>query len=392
MAGITQKLVVSSGLIVLAAALAITWHGQPAGSAQNSTEAGAALSAEQAVLAVTAISPQIFAVTDKVSAQGNIMAWQEASIGTEADGLRLTEVKVNVGDTVSKGQLLATFASATLEAELQLSRADQAEAAALYSEALTDLTRIKQLKASGALSSQQIQRYSTAAESAKARLDAANARVKTQQLRLAQSKVTAPDQGVISARTATVGAVVPAGQELFRLIRAGRLEWRAEVSADDLSKLKPGQKAQIRLADGRTIEGSVRSLSPVVDTQSRNALVYVDLKTTGTARAGMFATGQFELGSAQVMTVPLSAVQLRDGFSYVLRISADSTVEQIKVSTGRRSGDRIEISSGLKLSDQLVSTGGAFLGDGDKVRVIPAQKSTEKNLALYPGADSGPMM
>lgn len=343
------------------------------------------------VLAVTATSPSMSMLTPKVSAHGNIMAWQEASIGTEADGLRLTEVKVNVGDQVNKGQLLAVFASATIQADLDLSRADKAEAEALSAEAQTDLKRTTELKASGALSSQQIQRYITAAQSAKARLEATKARLKTQELRLAQSRVLAPDHGIISARTATVGAVLPSGQELFRLIRGGRLEWRAEVSSDDLSKLKPGQRAQLTLADGSSIQGSVRTLSPIVDTQSRNALVYVDLTTTGTARSGMFARGQFELDATQVMTLPLSAVQLRDGFSYVLRIAANSKVIQTKVTTGRRAADRIEITGGVKLSDQVVATGGAFLGDGDLVRVIPKQNSAEKTAATYPGAYSGPM-
>ena len=116
----------------------------------------------------------------------------------------------------------------------------------------------------------------------------------------------------------------------------------------------------------------------------------------------MFASGQFELGSTEVMTLPLSAVQLRDGFSYVLLIGADSPaiqnkgiqskVIQTKVNTGRRTADRIEITSGLKLSDKVVATGGAFLGDGDVVRVIAEQNSAEKTAVTYPGADSGPMM
>ncbi len=214
------------------------------------------------VLTVTATHPQMSMVTSTISAHGNIVAWQEASIGAEADGLRLTEVKVNVGDQVNKGQVLAVFSSATLQAELDLSRADKAEAEALYVEAQADLKRTTELKSNGALSSQQIQRYITAAQSAKARLEAAKARFKTQELRLAQSLVLAPDHGIISARTATVGAVLPSGQELFRLIRGGRLEWRAEVSSDDLSKLKPGQKALITLADGSSIQGTLRMLSP----------------------------------------------------------------------------------------------------------------------------------
>ena len=385
MTGKKLKLAASLGLVAFGAALALTL-----GQSESSPSAIQQMPAK-AVLAVTAAQPQMSMVNTKVSAHGNIIAWQEASIGTEADGLRLTQVKVNVGDQVTKGQVLAVFASATLQAELDLSRADKAEAEALYAEAQVDLTRVKELKSSGALSSQQIQRYITAAQSAKARLAAATAKVKTQELRLAQSKVLAPDQGIISARTATVGAVLPAGQELFRLIRGGRLEWRAEVSSDDLAKLKPGQKAELSLADGSSVKGLLRIVSPTVDTQSRNALVYVDLTTSGTARAGMFARGLFELGTTKAMTLPLSAVQLRDGFSYVLLIGPDSKVIQTKVKTGRRTADLIEISEGLTLTDQVVATGGAFLGNGDLISVVHKQPLPTKTAASFTAADSGPM-
>lgn len=330
----------------------------------------------KAVLTVTATSPRLELLPLRISAHGNIAAWQEASLGTEADGLRLTEVKVNVGDRVLKGQVLAVFAADTLQAELDLSRAERAEALALYSEARSDLKRTTELQRTGALSSQQIQRYITASQTALARLDAARAKEQNQKLRLAQTRVLAPDHGIISARTATVGAVLPAGQELFRLVSGGRLEWRAEVSSDVLTKLKPGQLANIRLADGSHIQGKLRMISPLVDTQSRNALVYVDLpeslfeNSSSSARPGSFAQGEFMLAASQVLTLPQSAVQLRDGFSYVLRIGADSKVIQTKVGTGRRNADRIEITAGLSIDEQVVTTGGAFLGDGDRVKLV----------------------
>ena len=188
---------------------------------------------------------------------------------------------------------------------------------------------------------------------------------------------------------------MPAGQELFRLIRGGRLEWRAEVSSEDLAKLQPGQTAQLTLADGSRIEGVLRMLSPLVDTQSRNALVYVDLAadaSNSSARSGMFASGHFELAATEVITLPQSAVQLRDGFSYVLRIGADSTVIQTKVKTGRRNSDRIEIARGLKLSDQVVATGGAFLGDGDLIKVVDSQPSSTYSLTGHAGGELSPML
>jgi RND family efflux transporter MFP subunit len=331
-------------------------------------------------LTVTVTQPQPASLPLKISANGNIAAWQEASVGTEANGLRLADVKVNVGDVVKRGQVLATFAPDTINAEVAQSRAAVAEAEANLAEAGANAQRARELQATGALSAQQINQYLTAERTAQARLEAQRATARTTQLRLAQTQVLAPDNGVISARSATVGAVLPAGQELFRLIRGGRLEWRAEVAAVDLAQLKPGLPVSITPAGGTVVKGTVRMVAPTVDPQTRNGLVYVDLAQPGSARAGMFARGDFEIGTAQGVTLPQSAVVLRDGFSYVLRVGPDSKVAQTKVTLGRRAGDRVEITAGLDPAAKVVAAGGGFLGDGDTVRVVegnaPAPQKT----------------
>ena len=84
----------------------------------------------------------------------------------------------------------------------------------------------------------------------------------------------------------------------------------------------------------------------------------------------MFARGEFEVGSGSGLTLPQSAVMLRDGFSYVLRVGADSKLAQVKVGVGRRVGDRIEITGGIDAAARVVASGGGFLGDGDTVRVV----------------------
>jgi len=116
----------------------------------------------------------------------------------------------------------------------------------------------------------------------------------------------------------------------------------------------------------------VRMVAPTVDPQTRNGLVYVDLPSPGNARAGMFARGDFEIGSGSGLTLPQSAVLLRDGFSYVLKVGPDSKITQVKVGVGRRVGDRIEITSGVDAAARVVAAGGGFLGDGDIVRVVDA--------------------
>src|SRR5690606_20273646 len=175
----------------------------------------------------------------------------------------------------------------------------------------------------------------------------------------------APDDGIISARAATVGAVVPAGEELFRLIRQGRIEWRAEVAAAELAKLKPGQEATVIPVGGEPIRGTLRMVGPMVDTQTRSGLVYVDLPSDDSVRVGMFARGEFEIADGTALVLPQSAVLLRDGFSYVLHVDADSRSTQTKIKTGRRIGDQVEILAGIDESAQVVAVGGGFLGDGD---------------------------
>ncbi|MBI3345413.1 MAG: efflux RND transporter periplasmic adaptor subunit [Gammaproteobacteria bacterium] len=332
----------------------------------------APVAAIKPALTVTTTQPQDTNLPVTISANGNIAAWQEASIGTETNGLRLDEVRVNVGDVVQRGQVLATFASDTMEADLAQVRAALAEAEAALAEAAANGQRARNLQTRDALSAQQINQYLTAERTAQARLEAQRAAIKVQQLRLQQTQVLAPDDGVISARSATVGAVLPSGQELFRMIRQSRLEWRAEVSSAELASLKPGMSVIVRPANVTPIKGIVRMVAPTVEVQTRNGLVYVDLPTPGAAKAGMFARGEFEVGSGQGLTLPQSAVLLRDGFSYVFRVGPDSKVAEVKVTVGRRVGDRIEIISGLDVLAHVVAAGGGFLADGDRVRVVEA--------------------
>ena len=332
----------------------------------------AASAPAKAALTVTVAQPQSAALALRISANGSIAAWQEASIGTEANGLRLADVKVNIGDVVKRGQVLATFAPDTMQADVAQVRAAVAEAEATLADASANAQRARTLQATGALSDAAINQYLTAENTAKARLDAQRALAGMQQLRLKQTQVLAPDNGVISARSATVGAVLPAGQELFRMIRQGRLEWRAEVAANDMASLKPGMPALVTAGNAPPLKGTVRMVAPTVDPQTRNGIVYVDLPSSGAARAGMFARGEFEIGSGTGLTLPQSAVLLRDGFSTVLRVGSDSKVSQIKVGVGRRVGDRIEITSGLQADARVVASGAGFLSDGDTVRVVDA--------------------
>ena len=352
---------------IRAAALAALALAAVSALAQDATKP-----APRAALTVTVVQPLRATLGSTISAGGNVAAWQEAIIGAEGNGLRLAEVRVNVGDAVRRGQPLALFAAELMQAELAQTQAAVAEAEALLAEAAGNATRARELAPSGAWSAQQVNQVLTAERTAQARLAAARAGLRVQQLRVAQTQVLASDDGLISARSATVGAVVPAGAEMFRLIRGGRLEWRAEVAASELAQLRSGQTVRVTPAGGAAVTGRVRTVAPTVDAATRNGLVYVDLPAGGPARAGMFARGEFELGATAALTLPQTAVVLRDGFSYVYKVAADGKVAQTKVGVGRRAGERIEITLGLDAAARVVASGGAFLADGDTVRVVDA--------------------
>ncbi len=363
----------NKNIAALIAALATTWM-----TACSDKPSPAATQPAKPALTVTVTTPQLIDWPQTLSASGNVAAWQEAVISPEISNYRITEVRANVGDVVEKGEVLARIASDAVDSELAESRATVAEAAATLAEARAINERAAQLRDKGFYSAQAGIQTQTAADTALARLNAAKARLASAELRRSKATVVAPDDGIISARDATVGSLTQPGQELFRLIRRGRLEWRAEVTAAELNRLEPGQPVRLEGPGGVSVKGGVRTVSPTVDPQTRNGVVYVDLQPEAAAllSAGMFTRGEFNLGWAAALTLPQSAVLLREGFAYVFRVDAggndQARVTLTKVVTGRHIGERIEV-SGLDPDAQVVASGAGFLADGDTVRIVAAQ-------------------
>lgn len=347
------------------------WHSVYAGAEAEKTAPKA-----KPALNVQVVQAQSGAWQRGLAANGNISAWQEIVISAEIGGQRLAQILVNVGDPVKKGQVLARFASESIAADLAQAQAALEEAQAALDEAQANAQRAASLSQSGALSAQQITQYQTAEKSAKARVNSAKARLASEQLRLRQTQVLALEDGVVSARTATLGAVAQQGQELFKMVRDNRLEWRAEVNGQELGQIKNGMRATLQLPDGKQLEGKVRSLSPTLDPASRNALVYVDLPAGTGARAGMYASGRIELGASTALSVPQTAVVIRDGYGYVFVPDKDARVKQVKVSLGRRLGDKIEVLQGIDGQTRLVAQGAGFLSDGDQVQIVSAPATT----------------
>jgi RND family efflux transporter MFP subunit len=338
----------------------------------------------KAALTVSTVLVKPVNLAQNFSANGGVYAWQEAGVGAEVQGLRVNDVRVDVGQSVQRGQVLATFAADGVLADIAVARAGVAEAQANANEAQANADRARSLQNTGALSNQQIQQMLTLEQSARARLDSAKAALDAQQVRLKHTQVVAPDSGTIVQRNVAVGAVAGAG-DLFRLIRQGRLEWRAEVTSSELARVQPGSEVLVTAPGGAVARARVRMIGPTVDAQTRAGLVYVDLLgmregeklALGAAfKPGMFAKGDFVFGNSSALTIPQQAVVVRDGFSYCFVVGADGRVAQRKISVGRRSsaqdGGVVEVLSGLEPGAQVVAGGAGFLNDGDLVKVVQA--------------------
>lgn len=259
--------------------------------------------------------------TDKwartLAANGSILPWQEAIISAQVQGLRIAEVKVSIGDQVKRGDVLLT---------------------------LDNFTRSND---SGA----------TTDESAE---------------RTAQGRIVAPDDGVISAANANVGSMLQPGAELFRLIRKGRLEWRADLTADELMLVRKGMSAEVTVGEGRVFRGVIRAISPSVSAQTRYGYALVTLPDNSGIIAGAYARGVFDIsgGKQTLQSLPQTAVMQRGSTTYVLVVDAENRVHERTVTVGQRVGDRIQIKQGLKAGEQVVESGGAFLTEGDVVSVV----------------------
>jgi RND family efflux transporter MFP subunit len=204
---------------------------------------------------------------------------------------------------------------------------------------------------------------------ATARVASAQAQLSTAEQRLKYATIVAPDYGVISARNVSVGQLAPAGSDLFKLIRQNRVEWRAEIPEAQISQLRVGMPVKVKRADGTFAESRIRAIAPSLDSNTRRGTAYADLKLENGIRPGMFVTGSIELGRQRARVLPLAAVSVRDGFSYVFVLGKDNKVQQRRVEVGRFFGDGVEILNGLQPAERIVAQGAGFLRDGDTVRV-----------------------
>lgn len=326
-------------------------------------------------MAVEAVRAEPVSVADKLSANGIITAKETAEVSGKLSGTTIEQVLVDVGDTVRAGQVLAVLDSDALQENTVQMQADLATAIATLDKTKADLARVEPLLKIDAVSRQEVDAYRTALRQAQAAIIASEARLKTAQTNLKNTRITAPVSGVISAKNAQVGAMV-SGTPLFSIIKNGQLEWQATLSPDKAARIQVGQVAVVGVGTAGTgIIGRVSHLSPTANAD-REVVVHVVLPIDSGLKSGMYQTGEFLLAQSTRLTIPISALMSSDGYDYILTlspISADTyKVSRTTVSTGERVDDKVVIAlpDGIAHDVMMVKQSGAFLSDGDVVKVV----------------------
>ncbi len=345
---------------------------------------------------VSEASPRNFSET--VFVTGSLIAREEILVLAEVEGLRIIEIRAEEGDRVEKGQILAKLETETLSSQLAqntalLNRADAAiaqarsqivEAEANVIEAEASLKRAKPLQSSGYLSESLFDQREALAKTARARLvasrdglaltEADKARIKAErrelEWRLMKTDIKAPETGIVSNRTARLGAIAAAvGEPLFRIIENGEIEFDAEIPEARIGTVKVGQETKIDVAGGNDVTGKVRLISPAIDPMTRLGRARIFIGDNPSLRIGSFAKGSIETASGSGLAVPAPAILYSASGPSVQRI-VDGRVQTVSVETGLVAGGYVEIRKGLSAGDIVVAKAGTFLRDGDAVRPV----------------------
>lgn len=389
------------GIAIAAGGMVLLSRFRPAAS-DSQAEAPASTAAAQSVTVAAVERTPVIQTLETTG--GSVAASDLLPILPQANGLQIQQVLVDEGDRVGANQVMAVLDHSVLQAQLNQAqaqvvsaqavvrqkRAAVGQAQATLAEARINQSRYGNLARQGAISRQEAESRDTAAVtgqeqvrlaqadvgSAEAEVQSRRAQVQQLQTQLAQTVVRAPAAGIVAERIARVGDVT-GPQKLFSVIRDGALELQVKLPATQLSEVSIG--APVRISSGTDkrirVQGKVREIAPLVDSQNRQATVEIALPASPLLRPGMFLQATIASGQTQGLTVPAGAV-LPGEPPVVYRLAADRAQAQ-PVEVGETIGGqgeaaaRVEIKQGLAPGDRVVVSGAGFLKDGDRVRVVP---------------------
>lgn len=357
-------------LIVLAAVLAVAGFVAFLVWKANAPKPSAPPSAPPSV---SVIVPGTQEVADRFAAVGTIHARRDMPVGVAGEGGMVSRIRVEAGQYVAAGQVLADIDSAVQQAQLAQLQAGVVQAEADARLAQSELDRANALVSRGFISKADIDRRTATRDSARARVGVARAQVREMQERIARLAIRAPEAGLVLERRVEPGQVVsPGSGALYRIAAGGQLELRAQVAEQDMPGLAVGQPATVTpVGSSQRYAGQVWLLEPVIDPTNRQGVARVALPRGEDLRAGGFATVVIDGARAQRPVVPQSAIQAGREGSHVVVIDSQGVVRKVEVEVGSITPRGVTILSGLTGSEQVVVSAGAFLRPGEKATAKP---------------------
>jgi HlyD family secretion protein len=367
----------SATLFVLAVGLVVVGGAGLAGCSKPTPVKSA-----EAPLTLTVATVALRPLSGGVTAQGALVSREEAGVASELAGYRIAEVYVDEGAYVKKGQPLAKLDDTLLRAQIAQAEANYQQQLVAGQRAQAEADRVKGLDNAGVLSMEQISERRLSAKGAQAQVAVAKAQLDDLKVRDASLIIRAPVSGRVLERNARPGDTSALATTLFRIARDGLVEFDAEVSQADLGGVTVGEPVQVDLPSGAKVMGHVRFISPRVDAQTGLGHVRVALPVRDDLRPGGFARGAFQSASRPLPTVPESAIHFDANGPSVMVIDDQDRVRRAPIRTGQRAQGYVQLLQGPPVGARVALGGGAFVLDGDKVRVASQSGGTSAGGAL----------
>ena len=355
-------LIAGGGLFALLMAIVAYFAlagGEPVGAGDDNTQAPV----------VTVVTPGMTTVAGIIEAPGTLAARRPMPVGVVGEGGQVISVRVDAGDWVNQGQVLAVIDRSvqTQQANAQAAQIEVARADANLAQA--NLDRALQLVERGFVSKADVDRLTATRDSAVARVRVAEAQLAELRARTARLNVLAPASGYVLMRNVEPGQTVSGGSPpLFTIARGGEMEMLAQLGETQLAGLSTGVIASVTpTGSSKSFDGQVWQISPVIDQQSRQGTARIALSYAPELRPGGFATARISSGSYEAIVLPESAVLADDAGSYVYVVNEANEATRTSVVTGAVTADGIAIVEGLSGDESIVLTAGGFLNPGEVV-------------------------
>ena len=320
---------------------------------------------------VVTAHPNRQTIIPKLKFSGSLDPQWQAEVGSKIDG-RLEKVFVKEGDYVRKGQILAVLEAIDADANLASAKGSFLDAETNLRKAQTDFERYVKLGESGAVSQSVVDNYRFARDNAAAKLETARGNLRSSESKAIDTKIVAPNDGIIYKRYYQEGYYAKAATPIFAIANISSLKTTIHIPEGNIASVAVGNKANITLSayPDKKLLGTITHIAPVADSPSHTFAAEVSVPNNEKMRAGIFATVMLEASAKEnVLVVPLQAIVMRDDQKTVFVPDKDGYVKRKVLDVGYMDDKIAEVKSGLEENELIVVEGHNKLREGSQIKM-----------------------